>query len=67
MSYIDLRASYVFGKATLRVGCNNVADKDPPVISLATAGNNTQAESNTYPGVYDMPGRYLYANLTIDF
>jgi iron complex outermembrane recepter protein len=67
MSYIDLRASYVFGKATLRVGCNNVADKDPPFITLATAGNSTQAESNTYPGVYDMAGRYLYANLTIDF
>jgi outer membrane receptor protein involved in Fe transport len=67
VSYIDLRASYVFGKATLRVGCNNVADKDPPVVLLATAGNNTQAESNTYPGVYDIAGRYLYANLTVDF
>jgi hypothetical protein len=67
MSYIDLRASYVFGKATLRVGCNNVADKDPPLVSLNTAGNSAFAESNTYPGVYDISGRYLYANLTIDF
>jgi iron complex outermembrane recepter protein len=67
MSYIDLRASYVFGKATLRVGVNNVADKDPPVVSLNTAGNNALAESNTYPGVYDIAGRYLYANLTVDF
>jgi iron complex outermembrane recepter protein len=67
MSYLDLRASYVLGKATLRIGCNNVTDKDPPVILLATAGNSAQAESNTYPGVYDMSGRYLYANLTIDF
>ncbi|HTC72809.1 MAG TPA: TonB-dependent receptor, partial [Solirubrobacteraceae bacterium] len=67
MSYLDLRASYVWGKATLRVGCNNVADKDPPPISLATAGNSTQASANTYPGVYDTSGRYLYANLTVDF
>jgi iron complex outermembrane recepter protein len=67
ISYIDLRASYVFGKATLRVGCNNVADKDPPIISLDTAGNGTQASANTYPGVYDVSGRYLYANLTVDF
>jgi outer membrane receptor protein involved in Fe transport len=67
MSYIDLRASYVFGKATLRVGCNNVADKDPVAITLFTAGNNTQASANTYPGVYDTSGRYLYANLTVDF
>jgi outer membrane receptor protein involved in Fe transport len=67
ISYIDLRAAFVFGKATLRVGCNNVADKDPPVILLATAGNATQASANTYPGVYDTSGRYLYANLTVDF
>ena len=67
MSYIDLRASYVFGKATLRVGCNNVADKDPPFITSFTAGNNSQASANTYPGVYDVAGRYLYANLTVDF
>ncbi|HTT41633.1 MAG TPA: TonB-dependent receptor [Steroidobacteraceae bacterium] len=67
MSYIDLRASYVFGKATLRLGCNNVADKDPSVVTLFTAGNGTQASANTYPGVYDTSGRYLYANLTVDF
>jgi outer membrane receptor protein involved in Fe transport len=66
-SYLDLRASYVWGKATLRVGCNNVADKDPGLISLATAGNNAQASANTFPGVYDTSGRYLYANLTVDF
>jgi hypothetical protein len=67
MTYLDLRASYVFGKATLRVGCNNVTDKDPPFITLATAGNDTQASANTYPGAYDVAGRYLFANLTIDF
>jgi outer membrane receptor protein involved in Fe transport len=67
MSYIDLRASYVFGKATLRVGVNNVADKDPVPVTLFTAGNNSGASANTYPGVYDTSGRYLYANLTVDF
>ncbi|HXY76889.1 MAG TPA: TonB-dependent receptor [Steroidobacteraceae bacterium] len=67
MSYIDLRASYVWRNWTLRVGCNNVADKDPVAITLFTAGNNTQASANTYPGVYDTSGRYLFANLTVDF
>ncbi|HZC86042.1 MAG TPA: hypothetical protein VE266_03545, partial [Steroidobacteraceae bacterium] len=67
ISYIDLRAAYIWGKTTLRVGVNNVADKDPPFITLFTAGYNTQASANTYPGVYDVAGRYLYANLTIDF
>jgi outer membrane receptor protein involved in Fe transport len=67
MSYFDLRASYVYGKATLRVGVNNVTDKDPSPITLFTAGNNSGAAVNTYPGVYDIGGRYLYANLTVDF
>jgi iron complex outermembrane recepter protein len=67
MSYIDLRASYVYGKATLRVGVNNVTDKDPSPVTLFTAGNNSGAAVNTYPGVYDIGGRYLYANLTVDF
>ena len=68
MSYIDLRASYTWNKATLRVGCNNVTDKNPPVIDTINSGGNQQyAESNTFPGVYDVAGRYIYANLTVDF
>jgi len=45
-----------------------VLDKDPPTIDTAnTGGNSIYAESNTYPSVYDVPGRYLFANLTVDF
>jgi iron complex outermembrane recepter protein len=68
VSYLDLRASYTFGKATIRLGCNNVTDKDPPLFDTVNTGaNSTAAESNTNPGVYDISGRYLYANVTIDF
>ena len=68
ISYLDLHASYTWNSVTLRLGCNNVLDKDPPNIDTAnTGGNSTFAESNTFPSVYDMAGRYLYANLTIDF
>jgi outer membrane receptor protein involved in Fe transport len=68
ISYLDLRASYTWNKVTLRVGCNNVLDKDPPSIDTANTGGNTNyAESNTYPSVYDVAGRFLYANLTVDF
>jgi iron complex outermembrane receptor protein len=50
------------------VGCNNVLDKDPPNIDTQnTGGNSSYAESNTYPSVYDVAGRYLFANLTVDF
>ena len=68
ISYLDLHASYVWNSVTLRVGVNNVLDKDPPIIdTVNTGGNSTFAESNTYPSVYDMAGRYLFANVTIDF
>jgi iron complex outermembrane recepter protein len=68
ISYLDLRASYTWNTVTLRVGCNNVLDKDPPSIDTANTGGNTNyAESNTYPSVYDVAGRFLYANLTVDF
>jgi iron complex outermembrane recepter protein len=68
ISYLDLHASYVWNNITLRVGVNNVLDKDPPFIdTVNTGGNSTFAESNTYPSVYDMAGRYLFANVTIDF
>lgn len=68
ISYLDLRASYAWNNVTLRVGVNNVLDKDPPTIDTAGAGGNTiYAESNTYPSVYDTLGRYLFANVTVDF
>jgi len=68
ISYLDLRASYTWEKVTIRVGVNNVLDKDPPTIDTANTGGNTNyAESNTYPSLYDTAGRYLFLNATIDF
>jgi iron complex outermembrane recepter protein len=68
ISYLDLHASYSWNSITLRLGCNNVLDKDPPLFdTVNSGGNSTYAESNTFPSVYDVAGRYLYANLTVDF
>jgi iron complex outermembrane recepter protein len=68
ISYLDLHASYTWNNITLLVGCNNVLDKDPPNIDTQnTGGNSVYAESNTYPSVYDVAGRYLFANVTVDF
>jgi len=68
ISYLDLHASYTWNSVTLRVGCNNVLDKDPPNIDTAnTGGNSAYAESNTFPSVYDVAGRFLFASLTVDF
>src|SRR5580704_495085 len=68
ISYLDLHASYSWNSVTLRVGCNNVLDKDPPLFdTVNSGGNSAYAESNTFPSVYDVAGRYLFANLTVDF
>lgn len=63
-NYIDLSASYnLTDQWNLRVGVNNVLDKDPP-LTTQTAGF---ANGNTYPQTYDAQGRYLFLGTTIDF
>ena len=66
-SYLDLHASYVWNKITVRLGATNVLDKDPPSISDDTGGNQVYAEDNTFASVYDTMGRYIYINVTVDF
>lgn len=65
-NYIDLIAAMRLGDHfTFRVGCNNIFDKDPPVIGTtdipAVTGNN-----NTLVA-YDMLGRYIFGELTLQF
>ncbi len=66
-SYLDLTASVkVADHLTVRVGCNNVLDKNPPLIG-ASSISGTVGNGNTYPGVYDALGRYLFAQVTAQF
>jgi iron complex outermembrane recepter protein len=65
--YLDLTAAWQFAKGmTLRLGVNNVLDKDPPILA---GGDFSSAfvNGNTYPQVYDTLGRYLFLNITADF
>ena len=65
--YFDLTASYmVFPGVTVRMGVNNVLDKDPPILPT-TGLSSAFFNGNTYPQIYDYLGRYLFANLTADF
>ena len=65
-SYFDLSLSYqLFEAAGIRVGVNNIFDKDPPITS--TAAIEDGGNGNTYPQFYDATGRYLFANLSIQF
>jgi outer membrane receptor protein involved in Fe transport len=61
-SYFDLAfTARMAQKLNLRLGVNNIFDKDPPVQGLA------QGNGNTYPQMFDSMGRYLFAGFTVDF
>jgi iron complex outermembrane recepter protein len=65
-NYIDLLFSLpIKDTATLRIGVNNVFDKDPPIVSQANLGGF--GNGNTFPGTYDQLGRSIFVNLTADF
>jgi outer membrane receptor protein involved in Fe transport len=60
--YFDLTlTARLAQRLNLRVGANNILDREPP-LSGALAANG-----NTFPQVYDALGRYLFAGFTIDF
>lgn len=63
-NYFDLAANVQLrDNMKLRVGINNVFDRDPPLsYSVGTTGNN-----NTYPQTYDAMGRFMFIGITADF
>jgi outer membrane receptor protein involved in Fe transport len=69
-NYIDMSANYaVTSGIAVRVGVNNLADKNPPLILNGTLSNcpNTTCNDNTWTGTYDTLGRYLYAHVSVKF
>jgi outer membrane receptor protein involved in Fe transport len=79
-SYVDLQASFAITKIVrLQLGVNNIADKDPPIVvsgsggftsdcpTLSGIGGSSSCNGNTWPGVYDPLGRYLFAHVTVQF
>ena len=64
--YFDLTlTARLAQRLNLRIGANNIFDKDPPLAG----GNVAQVfgNGNTYPQTYDALGRYLFAGFTVDF
>ena len=65
--YLDLVGTdQIFSGVQLQIGVNNVFDKDPPILptlNLPPPFDN----GNTYPQIYDTLGRYVFANLKLDF
>jgi outer membrane receptor protein involved in Fe transport len=66
-SYIDLTAAMTFADHyTVRVGANNLMDKDPP-INGSSACPTGPCNGNTWPQVYDTLGRQLFLTFTSNF
>jgi outer membrane receptor protein involved in Fe transport len=66
MSYFDLTlTARVQQRLNLRLGVNNIFDKDPPLAGDFVS--QVTGNGNTYPQVYDALGRYLFAGFTVDF
>ncbi len=69
-SYIDLSASMpVASGVTVRLGVNNLTDKNPPLVLNGTYSDcpNTTCNDNTWAGTYDALGRYIYAHVSAKF
>jgi outer membrane receptor protein involved in Fe transport len=69
-NYFDLAFTYkVRDNLTLRAGCNNLFDIDPPVVDANNIGISgpPYGNGNTFPGVYDSLGRQIFIGLTANF
>jgi outer membrane receptor protein involved in Fe transport len=69
-NYFDLVFTYkVKDGVTLRVGCNNPFDIDPPAVDSVNLGVSgpPYGNGNTFPGVYDSLGRQIFMGLTANF
>ncbi len=51
----------------LRLGVNNVLDRQPPLVVGNTAAGDGPFNNNTYPEWYDVLGRYVFASVVVDF
>jgi outer membrane receptor protein involved in Fe transport len=68
--YFDLAATYrLWEKYTLRLGCNNLMDKAPPVIAAEATGGTATFVGQTINGFsqYDSLGRTLFINVNAKF
>ena len=67
MNYVDLALLYKpLDSVEVRFGVNNLLDKEPP-IGGSLAGPNVEGNGNTFPGVYDAIGQYVFAGVNFKF
>ena len=71
-NYVDLSGTFnIYKNVQLQLGMNNIADKAPPIVAGADCSTSSPAgancNGNTFPGVYDSLGRYIFATITANF
>jgi iron complex outermembrane recepter protein len=71
-NYIDLSGSFsLYKNIKMILGVNNLFDKDPPLVVNGDCSTSSPAgancNGNTFPGVYDAMGRYLFVQLQANF
>lgn len=65
-NYFDMAAIWnVNEDISLRLGAQNLLDANPPIT--ADAGASIFGNGNTFPGVYDVLGRYVFIGASIAF
>jgi outer membrane receptor protein involved in Fe transport len=68
VNYIDLSArATVFDFVDLRIGINNLFDETVPVSTEVGGAGGSFGTGNTFPGVYDALGRFLFLGGTVTF
>lgn len=67
--YFDLSATATLtDNLELRAGMKNLFDRDPPVLDNYNLGVNAQyGNGNTFPTLYDVLGRTMFAGITARF
>jgi outer membrane receptor protein involved in Fe transport len=71
-NWVDLTGTFnVYKGIRAEIGVNNIADKAPPIVTGVDCSTSSPAgancNGNTFPGVYDAMGRYLFMSLTAQF
>ncbi|MDE2450056.1 MAG: TonB-dependent receptor [Gammaproteobacteria bacterium] len=69
-TYLDLSADMPVVKGvTATLGVNNIADKNPPLVPSGafSACPTTGCNDNTWPGMYDTLGRYIFLHVEAKF
>ncbi len=64
--YFDVTTAFEVHKGIeLRLGVNNVLDRQPPLIISNTPAGDGPFNANTYPQWYDPLGRFVFASVSV--